>query len=225
MRNYKLEKLIKSIPTNEELNKYTYDEIRMELHFLAMYGLPTKELIEFLKNFLNLGESIEIGAGSGILANALGIKATDNYMQELPDVQMTYKLTGQPLVQYGENVKKIDGEKAIDKYKPTVVFSSWLTPKFDKDDNWQNMYGVIEERLLKKVEYYIQICGEVHYNKPILQLPHVKIHADWIRGRSRNDNYICIYTKNLAELIEKLNHIEMDFSPSLCNYENVIVEK
>ena len=222
-RDLKLEELIMSVPSYKDLKKYSYMDIRAALHFLALYGLPTKELISFFKHFTYFGESVEIAAGAGLISRELGIRATDLFVQKLPEVKLLYKTIQQPLITYGDHVKKMHGERTIEKYEPTVVFSSWVTPKFNDQDEYRNAYGMIEERVVNKVEFYIQVCGEVHYDKPIMNLPHVKIHAPWIMGRSKNDNYICIFCKDLVLLSSKLDAIDMDFEITLCNYQDVAV--
>jgi hypothetical protein len=211
-RELELEKLITSFPKSKDLKKYKYKRLRMAMHFQAMYGLPTQELIEFYKYFLKCGDAIEIGAGDGRVAEKLGIVATDNRMQEFSDVILQYKLMRQPLIKYGDNVEKLTAKEAIKKYAPKVVFSSWITPRTNRHGDPMNMYGPREVSLRNKVEFYIQLCGEIHYDKPLMQLPHVKIHADWIRGRSKDDNYLCIYCENPIEVAKDIRELPFKFN-------------
>ena len=61
----------------------------------GMYVLPTLELIDHLKKLIAGRRAIEIGAGNGILAKALGIHATDNHMQARPKYIAHYTALGQ----------------------------------------------------------------------------------------------------------------------------------
>ena len=83
-----------------------------------MYLLPTIELVERLKRAIDGRRAIEIGSGNGVLAEALGIQGTDNFMQEMPKYKALYAAQGQPTIKYGKNVENLDALAAIKKYKP-----------------------------------------------------------------------------------------------------------
>ena len=70
----------------------------------GIYCFPTDELCEFLRSRIEGRTAIEIGAGHGVLAEALSIPATDNRQQEDPELKAYYAQIGQPTVPYGENV-------------------------------------------------------------------------------------------------------------------------
>ena len=49
-----------------------FEQLRLFCHYNARYGLPTLELIEWLKKELGDQRAIEIGAGSGDLGHLQG---------------------------------------------------------------------------------------------------------------------------------------------------------
>lgn len=77
----------------------------------GIYSFPTEELVDFLQKQIGDRKAIEIGAGHGVLAEALGIPATDNYQQEMPEYREFYDKIGQTIVPYGPNVEKIDARR------------------------------------------------------------------------------------------------------------------
>jgi len=56
----------------------------------GVYSFPTDELCDFLRSRIEGRVAIEIGAGHGILAEALSIPATDNRQQEDPELRAYY---------------------------------------------------------------------------------------------------------------------------------------
>lgn len=162
------------------------------------YSIPTRELIDFLKN--EIGESIEktieIGAGNGVYSRELGIKGTDNLMQLMPDVRAHYEALGQTIVPYGENVEKLDALQAVKKYKPDIVFASWVTHKYNPNEHWRggNQLGINEKSLVQKVKKYIHVGNDkVHDKKPISKMKHRKIQEPWILARSPHSKHNYIY--------------------------------
>jgi hypothetical protein len=166
----------------------------------GIYGLPTTELISFLTNEIAGRSAIEVGAGHGGLAAALGIRATDNRMQEWPDIASGLLLMQQQPVIYGQNVERLDAVEAVQKYKPQVVVASWVTHKYREDRHHAegNMHGVVEEDIIDNCETYIFIGHRhVHRNKSIWSRPHRVIEPDWLYSRSTNPspNFIAIWGK------------------------------
>jgi hypothetical protein len=79
----------------------------------GLYGFPTLELVDFLRARIAGRTAIEIGAGHGVLSQALGIPATDNRQQEDEAIQAHYRALGQPTVPYGDHVEKLDAAAAL----------------------------------------------------------------------------------------------------------------
>jgi hypothetical protein len=168
----------------------------------GIYAIPKQELIDFLREEISGNEesTIEIGSGNGVICKALGIRGTDNYMQEIPEIKLHYQMLGQATVPYGKHVERLDALKAVQKYKPDIVVAAWVTHKYNPREPWRegNMYGIDEKKLLDKVQKYIVVGNEkVHDKKPILSLPHRKVKAPWILSRSMNPekNVIFIWEK------------------------------
>ena len=166
----------------------------------GIYGFLTTELIEYLKDFIGARKAIEIGAGHGKLAQALGIAATDNRMQERPEIAAYYALLRQPVVKYGSNVEKLDAIEAVKKHKPQVVVASWVTHKYDASRHAAggNEDGVKEEDVIGGCDAYVFIGNtKVHANKSIWSLPHKLITPEWLYSRAHNGSkdFIAIWEK------------------------------
>lgn len=156
----------------------------------GLYHLPTLELVETLRRELPDPErAIEIGAGHGALGKALGIRCTDNRMQEWPDIRRTYEELGQAVVTYPPHVEKIAALDAIDKYQPRTVVAAWVTHKYHylRHDKGGNMFGVDEPELLLKpsVRRYVFVGHEqTHRNKAILDQSHSVMKPPGMYSRS-----------------------------------------
>lgn len=155
--------------SSSELLKYTKEEIAIFCHKNAYYQLPTIELIDKLKEYVVEGKTIEIGSGSGNIGLHLNIPMTDSFQQEKPEYVKIYNAMGQPCVNYGKDVEKIDAISAIMKYKPEVVIGCWVTHKYDaKYHNLGGNVDGINENLFKQlgVKKYIFVGNRnVHKSK------------------------------------------------------------
>ena len=173
------------------------------------YLLPTTELVAALKAAIGGRTALEIGSGSGVLAKALGIRATDNRMQEWPEVKKLYGSLQQAVVTYGENVEEIDAEEAVRKYKPQVVVAAWVTHKYDPARPYAggNEHGVIEENIIDNCETYIFVGNsKVHANKSIWARPHTWIEPPWLYSRAINGspNFIAAWGKSADRIISRV---------------------
>jgi hypothetical protein len=164
----------------------------------AFYCLPTLELAEFLKERIGDRKALEIGAGNGYLAKYLDILATDSYIQNDPIMKKFYEMVvQQPIVKYGNNVKKIDGNSAIVKYKPDVTIACWVSQKIeiDRTKNYKDL-RVDEEEIIKNTGEYIFIGNEnTHKNKTILKLPHETIPIEFVSRNGFEGNIIWSWKK------------------------------
>ncbi len=157
----------------------------------AIYGLPTVELVAWLKELIGDRRAIEIGAGSGVLAEALGITATDNRMQERAKYRRIYQGWGQPTVKYGRNVERWDALDAVRHYQPHVVIGSWITEKWKAKRAWAggNEIGVDEALLLQDpdLQQYVLIGNDhVHRDKEIWDQPHAITYPPYVFSRAMN---------------------------------------
>lgn len=164
----------------------------------AHYSFPTTELVEHLTALIAGRSALEIGSGNGVLAQALGIRATDNRQQDSPEVRRYYEAHSQPTIRYGDNVETLDALAAVKKYKPQVVVASWVTHRYDSRRHWAggNQGGVSEEDIIANCEAYVFIGNEsVHRAKSIWALPHQKSSPSWLYSRAANGspNFIAIW--------------------------------
>lgn len=170
---------------------YDHNDI---LYFMWKYGvyvLPTQELIDWLKHNTDWGRTIEIGAGNGAIARALKIPATDSMLQADPSLNILYKITGQPVIKYPDDIEKLDALAAVKKYKPKTVVGAFIT-----DIKEGNVYGVDEQKMLRKIDKYINIGNMVtHAKKPLLKIDHVEYYFSWLvtRAADQKKNRIFVW--------------------------------
>lgn len=184
-----------------ELNRFSQEQISLFCHKHAIYQLPTKELIEFIKSEIGNSSAIEIGSGNGCIGRSLGIRMADNKMQELPEIKLHYEMLRQPVITYGTDVEKLDGIEAIKKYRPKTVVACWVTQKWKPGMKDGNALGVEEELIFANgVEKYIHVGNEkTHASKVILdKFPHKRYYNEFIisRSMSREENVIYIFQNN-----------------------------
>jgi hypothetical protein len=179
--------------------QYTQIEIS---HFCSQHGLyciPTTELVAWLKAEIGERKAIEIGSGNGVLAEALGIPATDSRMQENPFFTAYFAELKQAVVPYGENVRMLDGIDAVRTLKPDVVVAAWVTHKFRENEGWRkgNAFGVAEEYIVRRADYVFIGNRHVHQHKPILEMPHEEYEFPWLVSRSFSGqpNFIGVWKK------------------------------
>jgi hypothetical protein len=68
-----------------EFKKFDQELISIFCVKNAFYGLPTMELVEWLKEKIGKRSAIEIGAGNGAFGRALGIPMSDSFQQDATD--------------------------------------------------------------------------------------------------------------------------------------------
>ncbi len=171
----------------------------------GIYGLPTVELVARLKEIIGGRTAIEIGAGHGQLAHALGIPGTDSKEQEAPGLKLYYALRGQRTVKYGPSVVQMDAATAVRHYRPQVVIGCWVTQEHD-GENWTpgagKFNGVDEVDVIAQCETYVLIGNEeVHKDKRIWSLPHTIEYPDFVYSRAVNGSrdFIAIWPGAQAE--------------------------
>jgi len=155
----------------------------------GFYCLPTVELADWLRRFISARSAIEIGAGNGVLAQYLGIPATDSYMQDDPSIRLYYKVHGQPTIPYGPNVERIEALDAAKKYEPGIILGSWITHRWDPQDPSRggNMYGPDLPAILRHCSQYVLIGNELtHGANPLWARKHEVVYPPWLYSRSLN---------------------------------------
>lgn len=192
---YKKNGYLRILP-KKEYDKIKFDHLRLLAHMNGIYSFPTLELYNWIKDHFDLSNCIEIGAGNGSLAYHLKIPATDAKLTDKKEVQQYYIMLGQPIVKYGQNIKKLNAVQAIKKYKPDTVIAQWVTHIYNRKEAFRegNMYGVDEQYILDNVKNYIFIGNtSTHKLKPILQIQHKSFKYNWLVSRSMNQENNIIY--------------------------------
>ena len=185
----------------EILNRISQNDLSLWCLKRGIYQLPTIELIDFLRE--RMGEPqhcLEIGAGAGHIGRALGIRMSDNKMQEWPLIKQHYAKLKQPTVSYGKDVECLPALSAVSQYQARTVISCWVTEKFVPGKQSGNAYGVDEVALLGLpwVETYILVGNRLtHGEKDIFrQYEYEELQFDWLYSRSmeRSQNAIWIFS-------------------------------
>lgn len=172
----------------KEYEKYPHPDLQFFCHQYGRYGIPTLELIQYLRSKIGHKYAIEIGSGNGDLGYHLGIHMTDSKQQSQPKIKKWYEMHGQPTIKYPEDVEKIEALDAVKKYNPQVVIASWVTPYSPwKVSYSSNPCGVQENRILSLVETYILIGNlDVHGDRPLLKRKNTVINEPFIISRASN---------------------------------------
>lgn len=158
-------------------------------HCHGIYSFPTTELVEYLTELIAGRKAIEIGAGHGVLAEALGIPATDSKQQAMPKYRAYYETLGQPIVPYGPNIVECDARGAMRKYKPDVVIGCWVTHRYNikRHSAGGNEVGVDEDHIIDNCEGYVLVGNQmIHAKKSIWKRDHAIINPDWLYSRAQN---------------------------------------
>ncbi|WP_157266404.1 hypothetical protein [Azohydromonas aeria] len=165
----------------------------------GIYSFPTVELVSWLQEFIAGRTAIEVGAGHGALAAALGIPATDNCHQQADALSAAYyRAHGQVPVTYGEHIEQLDANSAVAKHRPQVVVACWVTHRYDaaRHAAGGNMYGPDEAKIIRACEHYVLIGNaKVHAAKPIWRLKHRILTPPWLYSRALNGtaDFIAIF--------------------------------
>lgn len=160
-------------------------------HRYGLYSFPTAELVDHLRGFIGDQSAIEIGAGHGVLAEALGIPATDSREQATPEFRALLAIQGQPPVTYGPNVIEAHASRAIRRFRPDVVVACWVTQKFLPGEEWSQghskLNGVDEVDIIRQCRCYVLVGNErVHERKRIWARPHTIDYPPWLYSRAMN---------------------------------------
>jgi len=182
------------------LARVDYSDLMYWCNRHAVYGIPTFELIGWLKDRIGSRSrsAIEIGSGNGCLGRALGIPMTDSWVQTTPEMQLLYGLQGQPTITYGEDVEKLEALEAVAKYHPKVVVGQWVThwidPNLPPPPGGGSVYGIKENEILDLVETYIVVGNTtIHGQKKIVhEHPPEVLRAPWIWSRSQHPTLNCV---------------------------------
>ena len=167
---------IKVLPAGDWL-AFPWDEVRLFMHEYPIYVLPTEELLARLRELSSpFMATIEIGAGSGNIGRNLGIRMTDSYMQDRPEIKAFYQAAGQPTITYPKDVLKCDALSAVRILKPECVIGCYVTHY--STEGAGSSWGVDFHRLLlmPKVKRLILVGNDAtHGANPIMEYTHTEI--------------------------------------------------
>lgn len=156
-------------------------------HRHAMYTLPTVESVDWIRAAIGSRFAVEIGAGVGVLARALGIMATDNHLQTFPTVASAYQAQGQPVIRYGENVARICADTVARELRPAVIVGAWITHAYDPGNHSAggSIFAPNFALLLSACADLILICNtRTHAQHPLLRRAHDRITPPWLYSRA-----------------------------------------
>lgn len=178
-----------------------YQDLRIWANMRSQYGLPTAELITWLKERIAGRKAIEIGAGNGNLGIHLGIPMTDSYQQvDDAETRLYFAAYGIEPTNPPSDVEKEDGENAVRRRKPQVVVACYVTEKFDARSNditaKGNMRGIRYDYIIERCDTFILIGNELTHGKNrALSLPHEKLHFPWLFSRSEKPDLNRIWVR------------------------------
>jgi len=174
------------------------DHLKLWCVLNAIYQIPTLELIEFLKKYIEGKKAIEICSGKSGIGRALGIPATDSWMQTLPEIIVYYKSLGQEPITPPDYVEKIEANEAVKKYDPDIVLGSFITQRWlNEQDIDGNMYGPVEEEWVDAGKTYVHIGNEqTHGKKRILSRQHKVFKSGCLRSRAVDESKNVIWIWN-----------------------------
>lgn len=158
-------------------------------HKNGIYGFPTVELVDWLEEQIGQQSAIEIGAGHGVLAEGLGIPATDSFQQNQQKYALIYAASGLPTVKYGPNVVEMHASRAVRHYKPDIVIGSWVSHKYDarRPEAGGNEVGVDFPDILRNCKKLILIGNtQVHRHNGLWTRDVELLTPDWVYSRSHN---------------------------------------
>lgn len=183
------------VPCND-LRKFTNGEL---MHFMwkhGIYTLPTTELINFLRMLLPpVQHCLEIGAGTGAIGKALGIRTTDSKLQERADMVEKYRQMGQPVIIYPSHVEKIDANEAILRYKPRAVIGSYITHRWDGKSGNPDGPDLLDIVITRRVKLILIGNDNVHFDSPLMNVEHASFqaHPSLITRSEPSKNWIKIW--------------------------------
>lgn len=186
----------------DDLRKLPLLDLQIWANKRGVYCLPTAELIAWLRTMIGGREAVEICAGNGAIGRALGIVATDSYIQTEPKMAAYYRQLGQQPIIPPPDVQKFEAVKAVQYFKPKVVVGAYVTQLYQLGDEGppkigSSVFGVNELLIWELVETYICI-GNVttHGDKRLLKKPHEVYRFDWLFTRSMTPESNVIYVWN-----------------------------
>jgi hypothetical protein len=198
MESHLLHDGLLQIWTRTHLTLFTRQEIDYFLFKHGIYVLPTRELIQWLRENIK-GSAIEIGAGNGAIGRALGIPITDLKQQEDKEMQLYYLSAGQIPITYPPDVETLEALDAVRKYKPNTVIGAYITAKWKPGMDKGNIYGPDVELMMPMIDKYIMIGNiDTHRDNPLFKKKYKSYPFPWLitRAEDQSKNRIFVFTND-----------------------------
>lgn len=181
-----------------EYRRFSEKEIRFWCALRGFYGLPTKELVDYVADLIKGKRAIEVGSGCGVFARALGIPGTDSKVQntlgDIYSAQRTIPVT------YGTRVETLEASEAVKRYDPEVVVASWLSQRVTGFDRLNGIvgfaFGAEMWDILRGGRAFILIGNvNTHGGLKIMSKKPRVVKAPWLisRGEDQAKNRIWIW--------------------------------
>lgn len=144
----------------------------------STYVLPTEELVDTLDEIIGPdSNAIEICCGNGVIGRELSMPVTDSKIQQVnPEIRNKYIASGQPPVNYPEDVEQLEALEAVEKYKPDTVLACFGTHKWKPGMKSGFEFGVDYEEIWKKVNRIILVGNDrIHGENPMMKKKHREV--------------------------------------------------
>jgi hypothetical protein len=171
----------------------------------GIYGIPTLEMLDWLRKQIRGRRALEIGAGNGVFGRSLGIPMFDSFHQEDTHTRTFYEFLQTKPVSYGQDVQRMDAAEAVERHRPQVVLGVWVTSKHRDGDKIGFEGGIDEHRILAvpSVRAYITLGNIKHLNsKPIRHetpkgwlCTEYKLPFHVSRTRSQTNNSVLVWNR------------------------------
>lgn len=163
---------------------------------MALYVVPTVELVEILQGLIGGRSAIEICSGNNCLHRHLGITGTDACNQS--QYAALYAIMGQPITSPPSDVVAAEADEAVERYRPDVVIGAFSTQRISERDpvGSGSATGVDHLGILKKVRTLILVGNSgVHEKNFVLSQKHEVIKSDGIitRASDQGKNAIWVF--------------------------------
>lgn len=186
--------LLNVVPT-WKLKEFEHNTLQVWCVKRGIYQFPTEELLDWLSVQIAGRKAIEICAGNGVLGRELGIPATDNYMQTMPELVAHYKLMGQEPITPPPDVRRFDSNQAVRHFRPEVVIGAWVTQLGHPGEDYASAVGTDELTIIQSAKYVHIGNGGTHARKRIMGRKHATIQSDWLVSRAIDQslNHACVW--------------------------------
>ena len=162
----------------------------------GIYGLPTVEFCERVRELAAGRSVLEVAAGDGAFGRGLSragvllLASTDSKCQRRKQVRRIYEEQGQELVRYHPDVVAVEGSSAVQAYRPQVVVASWGTPRFDAVLGDGFAEGLDWRWILNRVEFAL-LLGSLRTHRRMLEGRRIEyeiLQGPDIRGRTEPED-------------------------------------